>query len=114
MKFPGAGPVNADDFFVLMNIELECAYNLAIVLQGFVAGRLVTLRDKRNAADLQKLRCGEKNHLSREMKNGIRDAALFQDDISQSVSLSFDCSREARLTPANDDGIKQFLTHASK
>ena len=114
LKFPGAVPVNADDFFVLVNIELECPYNLAIVLQGFVAGRLLTLRDKRNAADLQKLRCGEKNHLSREMKNGIRDAALFQDDISQSVSLAFDCRRESRRTPAHDDGIKQFLTHASK
>src|SRR5437879_12827876 len=65
MKFPGAVLVNADDFFVLVNIELECPYNLAIVLQVFVAGRLLTLRDKRNPADPRKLRGAQRNDLSR-------------------------------------------------
>ena len=97
-----------------MNIELECPYNLPVILQSFIASGLLALGNKRDAADLEELRRREKNHLSRKMKNGVRDSTLFQDDIPQSVSLGFDRRRESRRTGADNDGIQQFMAHASK
>src|SRR5262245_10258845 len=73
------------DSFFENNPKIESVHHLSVVLQRLCTRWFVERRDERNAANLQKLRCGEKHHLRREVINRVDQRPLFEDLVVQSA-----------------------------
>src|SRR5688572_2284523 len=71
-------PRDAGDFLVLADVEIELSHDALVIAKRFPAIRLVTLRNERNAAELELLGGAEERHVRGIASDRRHDARLVE------------------------------------
>ena len=103
----GAG--DAVDALVLAHVELVVGGDLAVVLEGLVAGGLGVGAGKGNAADFEQLGGGEEGHVGGVVEEGVAEAALVDEDGAEAGFLGFDGAGQAGGPGADDEQVEGGL-----
>ena len=88
-----------------MSIEFPAFIDPAVIFEGFPAGGLFIMADKRDVTDLKEERGREVRHIGREMKQRIDQHAFVDDEGIETGSLCFDSAGESNRAGADDDEV---------
>ena len=72
------------------DVETVVLGDFAVILEGFLAGRLLLRRRKWDVPDFEQLGRGEENHARGIVKQGVHEASLVEHDHIEAVFLGFD------------------------
>ena len=94
---------------ILADVEFVEGRDLAVVLEGLVAGRLGVGARKRDVADLEQLGGGEEGHVRRVVIEGIADAAFIYQSRAEAGFLGLDGAGEAGWACAHYEEIEDGI-----
>lgn len=94
------------DVFVLADVEAVVLGDLAVVLEGLGAGRLLVGRGEGHVADLEQLGRGEEGHVSGVIEERVGEATLVHENDPEAVALGCDGAGEAGRAGANDEDVE--------
>ena len=96
------------DALVGADVELVVHGDLAVVLEGLVAGGLGIGAGERDVADLQQFGGGEEGHVRGVVEEGIAEAAFIDEDGAEAGALGFDGAGHAGGAGADDEDVENF------